>query len=66
MRDVTILNIEQAAHMVHRSVRTLRGWVSKGWLKPMTQGGKGRGHRSTFLHRDVLAAERRARTGKVN
>ena len=65
MRDMTIVNIDQAAHHVHRSVRTLRGWVSKGWLKVTRQGGKGRGDRSTFLLNDVLAAERRARTGKV-
>jgi phage terminase Nu1 subunit (DNA packaging protein) len=60
----TVLDIDQAATMVHRSVRTLRGWVSKGWLPVSRQGGKGRGDRSRFLLHDVLAAERRARNGK--
>jgi len=63
-RPSTVLDIDQAAVMTHRSVRTLRGWVSKGWLKVVKQGGKGRGDRSTFLLHDVLAAERRARSGK--
>lgn len=55
-----LLTTEQAADLVGRSLRTIKRWVSAGWLEPLEVDGR----RHLYLDTDVYQAERRARTGR--
>lgn len=50
------LTFEQARRLVHRSSRTVRYWIEKGYLKPVLRGQK-----HWYRKIDVLEAERRVR-----